>query len=120
MSKNRIFKIGILLGLILLGLFIFCIGWDCPFREYLHMNCPGCGMTRAFLSILNLDFLSAIRYNIMAIPLFIILFVSVIFLVVEIMYDKDVYFKEIFKQVYTNVDFIVLTMLITLIINNIA
>lgn len=37
---------------------------SCVFLEILNIPCPGCGMTRAFLSLLRLDFLSAAKYNI--------------------------------------------------------
>ena len=35
------------------------------------MPCFGCGLTRAFICILELKFLEAIRYNVLSIPLFI-------------------------------------------------
>ena len=37
---------------------------DCVFVEFLGIPCPGCGMTRALLAVLKLDFLQAIKYNI--------------------------------------------------------
>ncbi len=35
----------------------------CPFRFFFGVCCPGCGITRACLSILRLDFAAAFRYN---------------------------------------------------------
>lgn len=35
----------------------------CPFRFFLGVPCPGCGMTRAFLSLLRLDFKMAFAYH---------------------------------------------------------
>ncbi len=35
----------------------------CVFRHFFGLYCPGCGMTRAALSVLRLDFLSALYYN---------------------------------------------------------
>lgn len=36
----------------------------CVFLELFGLPCPGCGMTRALLSVLRLDFLMAARYNV--------------------------------------------------------
>jgi len=37
----------------------------CVFLEIFGIPCPGCGMTRAFLSLLKLDFYSAVKYNVL-------------------------------------------------------
>ena len=37
----------------------------CVFFKIFGIPCPGCGMTRAFLSLLKLDFYSAAKYNIL-------------------------------------------------------
>jgi hypothetical protein len=39
------------------------IGVPCVFHELTGFNCPGCGITRATLSLLTLDFYQAFRYN---------------------------------------------------------
>lgn len=38
----------------------------CPIRYFLGISCPGCGMTRAWLAVLHLDFSQAFYYH----PLF--------------------------------------------------
>ena len=38
-------------------------GITCVFLHFLGVPCPGCGMTRALLAILRLDFVAAIKYN---------------------------------------------------------
>ena len=48
----------------------------CPFKNIFGLPCPGCGMTRAFLSVLHLDVKSAFHFH----PLFWL--VPLIFLVV--------------------------------------
>ena len=47
----------------------FNIGIPCIFYEVTNLYCPGCGITRAIISLLKLDFYQAFRFN----PLVIIL-----------------------------------------------
>ena len=35
----------------------------CPWLTLFHIPCPGCGMTRAWLSVLHLDFTGAFRMH---------------------------------------------------------
>lgn len=42
----------------------------CPFRWVTGIECPGCGMTRAFTHIADLDFSAAVHANPWSIPLF--------------------------------------------------
>ena len=37
----------------------------CVFLKIFGVPCPGCGMTHAFLSLLELDFYSAVKHNIL-------------------------------------------------------
>ena len=39
-------------------------GISCVFLDTFGVVCPGCGMTRAFLSVLKLDFCQAAKYNV--------------------------------------------------------
>lgn len=41
----------------------------CPFRAITGLQCPGCGMTRAMLSIGQLRFGRAARLNLLSLPL---------------------------------------------------
>ena len=56
--KAIIFKIS---GIILIVLF-----YRCPAKKIFGIDCPGCGLTRACLSALRLDFRTAFEYH----PLF--------------------------------------------------
>lgn len=38
-------------------------GITCVFREFLGVPCPGCGMTRALIALVNMDIAKALRYN---------------------------------------------------------
>ncbi len=53
-----------------------CIPLYCPFRAISGIPCPGCGMTRAFLALAEGDFLGALRFNPLSIPLFAFLVIS--------------------------------------------
>ena len=39
------------------------IGIPCIFHETLHIYCPGCGLSRMFFAIFELNFYQAFRYN---------------------------------------------------------
>lgn len=56
----------------LIFLFFF-VGYHCPIRLLIGISCPGCGMTRAWLSFVQLDIYKAFYYH----PLF---FLAPIFL----------------------------------------
>lgn len=52
----------------------------CPILKYFHIYCPACGVTRMILSILELDFYQAFRFN----PLiFILLVILILFSIVQ-------------------------------------
>lgn len=42
---------------------LYKLGAGCIFLKFLHLPCPGCGMTRALLSAVRFDFLSAFNYH---------------------------------------------------------
>ncbi len=41
----------------------YFLGFECVFKKYLHIICPGCGMTRAVKALVHLDFASAFFYH---------------------------------------------------------
>ncbi|MBR5479432.1 MAG: DUF2752 domain-containing protein [Clostridia bacterium] len=59
-------------GLLLLMAIYFLIAYTlleyyditCVFLEFLKIPCPGCGMTRALVSLLNMDFVEAVKHNV--------------------------------------------------------
>lgn len=56
----------VLLAIVLLSaLYIFLdhIHFGCIFQRFLHIPCPGCGMTRALKALLALDFKAAFSYH---------------------------------------------------------
>lgn len=58
-------EIGILIILFLMVLFLYFLKLPVPclFHELTGLLCPGCGITRMFVSIFKLDFVSAFNYN---------------------------------------------------------
>lgn len=53
---------------------VYGIGFICVSREFTGLYCSGCGMTRAVLSLLKLDFYQAFRYNAFSVVILPILF----------------------------------------------
>lgn len=51
----------------------------CPFRFLFGIPCPGCGMTRAWLSFLQGDFIGAFRWH----PLFPVVFPFILIIIVK-------------------------------------
>lgn len=77
MSKLK--DLGVFLLIVLLYIAVMSItGIGCPIRWFTGISCPGCGMSRAFFSLLHLDFAGAFRYHPLIYP--VILFVPYYFL----------------------------------------
>lgn len=61
---RRLQKVALIMGIIL-----FYIGFQklfpigCPFKYFLHIPCAGCGMTRAWQSVMMGDFSKAFYYH---------------------------------------------------------
>lgn len=56
-------------ALLIIGVFYLllqCAGITCPIKFVTGVSCPGCGMSRAWFSLLRLDFFAAYAYH----PLF--------------------------------------------------
>lgn len=118
---NRVLKILCLLGQgIVAYLYIgMNITIPCLFLKIFHLQCPCCGMTRAFLSIFKLNFLSAIHYNLLSIPLFIVIVISDALILYDIVTNQtkiNSFFQNIVK--YDKIIIIVLVM--NMLINNLT
>lgn len=44
----------------------------CHLKRVFHVPCPGCGLTRSFISMGHFNLLAAASYNVMGIPLFLL------------------------------------------------
>ena len=91
----------------------------CVFKKYLNINCPGCGLTRAFKSILSFDLITATKYNVLSIPLFICMIIFIFSIIKDIVLNKEttiVFLNNIFKR---HCVILLIIIFITMIINNI-
>jgi len=69
---------GLILGTLLLGLFLILDGTLCIFKRITGLPCPSCGMTRAFISLINGDINLAFTFHplwplVLIIPIIILL-----------------------------------------------
>ena len=100
---NRIKNFIILAILIIFLYTISILPVTCFFKSVTGIYCPACGMTRAFRSILNLNFLDAIYFNILSIPLFIFIAYFSFILVIDLIKNDSIFIPNLldfFKNYY--------------------
>ena len=85
-KKNNIKAISVIL---LFYIAIESIGITCPIKFLTGISCAGCGMSRAFLAALKLDFVSAFHFH----PLFWLVIPTVLLFVFR---NKITFFKICF------------------------
>lgn len=78
-SKKEIFQTFIKISIGIVAILVF---WDCPFHM-LGYSCPGCGMSRALVTVLKLDFTKAFYYH----PLWPLVVIIVIHLLIRYLYE---------------------------------
>lgn len=61
--KKLTFKKTLALAAVFTAVSLFYIFCHCPFKWFFGIPCPGCGMLRAFFSLLRLDFSGAFCYH---------------------------------------------------------
>ena len=83
----------------------FHIYLDCPIKKITGLYCPGCGITRMLLSILQFDFYQAFRYN----PLLFICLPFFIFFVIESILTKK---EPVYNKIPTKVWVIIIIIFI--------
>lgn len=95
------------------------INFKCVFKSLFDISCPGCGLTRSFIAIINLDFHSAFNYNIIGIPIFIISITVCASMIIDIMKNDNrtiIYIFNFFNKYYV---VIILLLIVSMIINTI-
>lgn len=93
--------------------------WLCPFKKYLGIRCPGCGLTRSILALLNFDLISSIKYNILGIPLVIIVIISTVLLIKDFVKNEDKFITLFYKVMNKYWIILLIIVAITMIINNV-
>lgn len=61
--SNPLQKIAFTLGYIAVVAVLYIAGAECIFKSFFSIACPGCGITRALISVLRFDFAAAIHHN---------------------------------------------------------
>lgn len=105
-------------GLIFILYVYFSVKIPCLFKSVLGIACPTCGMTRAMLSLLHGDIINTIYYNILAIPLVIILIIIDVVIIVDLFKNSN-YLERIWNTLVKHYKIIILLFIVSMIINNI-
>lgn len=121
MNKNRIINIEIILIYLILFLLFYVLNfdWTCPIKYFLHIECPGCGLTRSFKALIHLDIISSIKYNLLGIPIFLIVIVSIFYLLKDIIKGENKTTNFILKYISKYYIVIFLILIVNMVINNI-
>ncbi len=115
----KINKSLLILTLLLIAAIIFYIvRFPCLVVTLFDVNCPGCGMTHAIDSLLKLDIIGALKYNLLSVPLVIIVIISVILMIKDIILKKDTYFDLLIKILDKYKWLIIIVIVLNTIINN--
>lgn len=118
---NRSKNIEILVIIILTLLCIKLLPVTCFLYQVTGISCPICGMTRAFESIFHLDLYHAFFYNILSIPFFLFIVITICMLIYEIITDKFSYAPNLVK-IFTHKSVIfcsIFLLCLSFIVNNI-
>ena len=86
------------------------IGIPCPSYTLFHVYCPGCGLTRMFLSLFELNFYQAFRYNALWFVMLPFVIVLLIDGVLAYLYKRE---TKIYKRIPIFVWWILLAIVIT-------
>lgn len=74
------------LGYLLLAVTLICF-YRCPVKLVFGIDCPGCGMTRAFLAALRFDYKSAFDYH----PLFPVFGLETVYVFFHNIFPEKIY-----------------------------
>lgn len=107
-NKKLILSFLIILIFIIL---LFLIPVPCLFKKVFNIPCPGCGLTRSFNAIINLNFIEAFNYNILGIPLFITIILLLIIIVIDVIKNTN-NLEKIYNNILLNYYYIIIIFII--------
>lgn len=90
----------------------------CILKELFSISCPGCGLTRSIFALLNFSLGKSLYYNILGLPLFLVLFITYILIVVDII-KKENYLTSFWLFISSHYKIVIFLIILTFIINNI-
>lgn len=61
----------------------------CPLQRFFGIPCFGCGLTRGMIAILHFDFIGAIRYHVLSIPIFIGGVIYAVICITDILFNRN-------------------------------
>lgn len=79
------YKIPIIIVLVYSVFMQLFFGAMCPFKVFLHVDCPGCGLTRATIALLKGDIHESLHYN----------YTCMLWLITIILFFVDRYIKPL-------------------------
>lgn len=84
----------------------------CPIKYATGKNCPGCGLTRGFMAILESDPVAALEYNVLSLPIFTGIVLYCFFVLIDILFGKN-YIGIIEKQLSEKYMFIIYMLILS-------
>lgn len=91
---------------------------ECLFKNIIGLPCPGCGMSRATLALLNCDIPLSFSYNVLCIPFTLAIIISIIWLTVDVFRQQITFFKLVKQGISNKYKFpIFISLIISWVIN---
>jgi hypothetical protein len=84
----------------------------CFFKLVTSIPCPGCGMGRATLELINGNIAASFNYNILCVPFTIIIFISLIWLLIDVFQQKKTFFDFIERDLKSSYKFFLFALII--------
>lgn len=116
--KKRIINFIILFVLILFLIVVNYLKIDCIFNNFIGINCPSCGMTRAFSHIISFEFIDAFLSNILSIPLFIFIVFFIINLIIDFFKNRFIFIPKFLSFLEKYYIIIVILIILSFLYNN--